>query len=247
MAATTREKPLQGAAKVWFRYLQLAIKAKEPIAWNSYAGWGTPEELASISFNRWWKERGAALFTPKPSTVSVIGSTEDAVTVSIPHGLKREQAISQIRRILAEQSPPGSIAGSLAFAPTARVNTDALMRYQRMLEIDLDAKGRSQPFKAKLDALQKRYEKNEAKLKKQLATMRKKGSRKGLNLPKLDKLKGKEKPTGLTNVVPDVRVAHRWLAQARIVMKNVASGTFPGTGYYQRKGEASLGERLRSK
>ncbi len=116
-----------------------------------------------------------------------------------------------------------------------------------MLEIDLDPKKKDLPFKKKLSALQARYEKNEAKLKKQLATMRAKGSRKGLNLPKMDKLKGKEKPTGLVYEVPDIRVAHRWLAQAQIVMKNVAAGSFPGSGYYQRKGEPSLGRKLRSR
>lgn len=241
------EKPLQGAAKVWFRYLQLAIKANEPVAWDRYAGWGTPEELATTSFNRWWKERGALLFTPAPKVVRLVKATDDGIVVSIPHGLKREQAISQIRQMLAEQSPQGSIASSLAFAPTGRVNTDALTRYQRMLEIDLDPKKRDLPFKTKLAALQERYEKNEAKLKKQLATMRAKGSRKGLNLPKIAKLKGKEKPTGLMYEVPDIRVAHRWLAQAQIVMKNVAAGSFPGDGYYQRQGEPSLGKKLRSK
>lgn len=243
--ATKIEKPLQGTAKVWFRYLQLAIKANEPIAWDRYVGWGTPEELAAITFNKWWKERGSALFTPKPMTVSLVNADESAVVLSIPHGLKREQAIMQVRQLLAEQSPKGSIASSLAFAPTGRVNIDSLIRYQRMLEFDL--KNKNLPFKKKVGSLVEQYEKNDARLKKQQATMRNNKSRKRLNMPKIDKLKGKERKTENVYEAPDLRVAHRWLAQGRIVMKNVASGTFPGDAYYQRKGEPSLGKKLRSK
>lgn len=245
--ATKREKPLQGVARVWFRYLQLAVIAKETIAWERYAQWGTPEELETLSFNKWWKLRGADLFTPKPSEIELIDDSGDAIVVSIPLTLTRDQVFSQLSELLAQHSSQRSSASSLAFAPTGRVNTDALMRYQRMLEIDLNPKTAGQPFKKKLSALQERYAKNEARLKKQQATMRAKGSRKRLNLPKLDKLKGREKESKQVYVFTDERVAHRWLTQAKIIMKNVASGQFPGEGYYQRKGEASLGTKLKSK
>lgn len=246
---TTRGvSPLQGVARVWFRYLQLAIRAGEPIAWGKYEQWGTPEELSTLSFNKWWNLRGANLFTPAPKEVRFIEMKHGMVVVAVPVGLKRDQILPQIGKILNQHSPNGSLKNSLPFAPTGRVNTDALTRYQRMLEIELDPKRRGEPFKRKLDALLDRYQRNEARLSKQRVTMQATGKRTGnVNLPKTGKLRGKERDTKNENVFPDARVAHRWLVQAKIVMKNVASGNFPGDGYYQRKGKLSLGKTLRSK
>lgn len=247
---TKVEQPKQSIARVWFRYLQLAIKASLPVKYEMYEAWGTPEELASISFNRWWKERGKALFTPVPATVELIKKTPGALVVSIPLGLKRQQTYLQLGRLLTEAQEVGAIANSLSYAPTGRVNTDALTRYQRMLEIDLDKRRSGQAFKKKLAALQERYEKNLARLEKQKKTMKAKGASTTqagkFKLPKMSKLKGKERDTGKEYQTPDLRVAHRWLTQGKLVMKNVAEGTFPGAGYYQRKGEASLGKKLRA-
>lgn len=245
--AAKREKPLQGVARVWFRYLQLAVIANEPIAWDIYAAWGTPEELATISFHKWWKLRGADIFTPKPKRIELVEKTDDSIIVTIPFGLTREQTHSQLNELLSQHSPTGSTTSSLEFVPTGRVNTDSLTRYQRMLEIDLNPSTAGQPFKKKLTTLQERYARNDARLRKQQATMKSKGSRKRLRLPKIDKLKGREKDSKRIYIFTDERVAHRWLAQAKIVMKNVASGQFPGSGYYQKKGEPSLGKRVRSR
>jgi len=245
---TKGSSPLQGVARVWFRYLQLAIRAGEPIAWEKYEQWGTPDELSTLSFNRWWNLRGATLFTPAPKEVKFIELKHDMVVVAVPVGLKRDQIFPQIGNILNQHSPVGSLKNSLPFAATGRVNTDALTRYQRMLEIELDPKMHGEPFKKKLDALLNRYRRNEARLTKQRVTMQAKGKRTGnVNLPKTGKLQGKERDTKNENVFPDVRGAHRWLAQAKIVMRNVAAGSFPGDAYYQRKGKPSLGKTLRSK
>lgn len=247
---TKVEQPKQSVARVWFRYLQLAIKAGLPVRYDLYSDWGTPEELASVSFNKWWKERGKTLFTPAPAAVELIKKTSDAIIVSIPLGLKRQQAFLQLGRLLTESQEVGALANSLRYAPSGRVNTDALTRYQRMLEIDLDKRRRGQAFKTKLAALQERYEKNLARLEKQKKTMKAKGASGSqigkFKLPKMAKLKGKERDTKKEYQTPDLRVAHRWLTQGKLVMKNVADGTFPGDGYYQRKGEASLGKKLRS-
>lgn len=246
---TTRgNSPLQGVARVWFRYLQLAIRAGEPITWEKYEQWGTPAELSTLSFNKWWNLRGATLFTPKPKEVRFIEVKHGMIVVALPVGLKRDQILPQIGKILNQHSPNGSLRNSLHFAPTGRVNTDALTRYQRMLEIELDPKRHGEPFKKKLDALLERYKRNEARLMKQRATMQAKGKRTGnVKLPKTGKLRGKERDSKNEYVYPEVRVAHRWLAQGKIVMKNVASGSFPGSGYYQRKDAPSLGKTLRSK
>jgi hypothetical protein len=246
--ATKGNNPLQGVARIWFRYLQLAIRAGEPIAWEKYEQWGMPDELATLTFNKWWKLHGADLFTPNPKEVKFIEMKDGMVVVGVPIGLKRDQILPQIAKVLAQHSPKGSFKNSLHYAPTGRVNTDALTRYQRMLEIELDPKRSGEPFKKKLDALVDKYRRNEARLKKQRATMQAEGKRPGsIKLPKTNKLRGKERDTENENVFPDIRVAHRWLIQAKIVMKNVASGSFPGDGYYQRSGKPSLGKTLRSK
>ncbi len=90
-------KPWESLAKVWYRYLQLAIKTNQPINWIYYKDWGDEETILSTSFNRWWKEKGKDLFTPTPLEVEQVSSDDGYVTVRIPLAIRKEDAYSQIR------------------------------------------------------------------------------------------------------------------------------------------------------
>lgn len=245
--AVRGEKPLQGLARVWFRYLQMAQIANEPIDWAKYEQWGSPEELSTLSFNAWWKLRGKSLFTPQPKKVRVVDQDQDGITLWVPFGERRELVAAQVKRLLAEYESHGSYKDAIQCVPTGRVNVEALIRYQRMLEVDLESKKAGLSFADKVRLLQQRYEKNFARLKKQQDTLKAKNSPRRLKKPRMAKVTGREGDTKLTKLAPEMRVAYRWLAQAKIVMKNVAAGSFPGEGYYQRKGEPSLGKQLASK
>jgi hypothetical protein len=225
-------KPWGSLARVWYRYLQLAIKTDQPINWGYYKDWGDKESIASTSFNKWWKEIGKDLFTPTPLEVEKMSSDSDYVTVRIPLNIRKEDAYSQIGRILTENQSKGSIANLLKYAPTGRINANTLIRYQRMIEIDLNPKLQGKPFKVKAEALLKLYEKNKERLIKQETTLRAKNKRLMIKLPNTAKLKGKERATKNEYQMIDIRVAHRWLTQGRKVLGNVAKGEFPGVGYY---------------
>ena len=225
-------KPWGSLARIWYRYLQLAIKTDQPINWNYYKDWGDKETISSTSFNKWWKEKGKDLFTPTPLEVKQISSDEEFVTVRIPLNIRREDAYSQIGEILRENQSKGSVSSLLKYAPTGRVNATTLIRYQRILEIDLSPKFQGEPFKVKAEALLNLYEKNKEKLIKQANTLRTKNKRMMIKLPNTSKLKGKERATKNEYQMIDIRVAHRWLTQGRKVLENVAKGEFPGKDYY---------------
>lgn len=225
-------KPWGSLARIWYRYLQLAIKTDQPINWKYYKDWGDKETILSTSFNKWWKEKGKDLFTPTPLEVKQISSDEEFVTVRIPLNIRREDAYSQIGEILRENQSKGSVSSLLKYAPTGRVNATTLIRYQRLLEIDLSPKFQGKPFKVKAEALLNLYEKNKEKLIKQASTLRAKNKRMMIKLPNTSKLKGKERATKNEYQMIDIRVAHRWLTQGRKVLGNVAKGEFPGSDYY---------------
>jgi len=225
-------KPWESLAKVWYRYLQLAIKTNQPINWAYYKDWGDEETISSTTFNRWWKEKGKDLFTPTPLEVEQVSSDDGYVTVRIPLAIRKEDAYSQIGEILKDNQSKGSISTMLKYAPTGRINPNTLIRYQRILEIDLNPKNQGKPFKVKAEALLKLYEKNKERLIKQATTLRAKNKRMMIKLPNTSKLKGKERATKNEYQMIDIRVAHRWLTQGRKVLKNVAKGEFPGCDYY---------------
>lgn len=225
-------KPWGSLARIWYRYLQLAIKTDQPINWKYYKDWGDKETILSTSFNKWWKEKGKGLFTPTPLEVKQICSDEEFVTVRIPLNIRREDAYSQIGEILRENQSKGSVSSLLKYAPTGRVNATTLIRYQRLLEIDLSPKFHGRQFKEKAEALLNVYEKNKEKLIKQANTLRTKNKRMMIKLPNTTKLKGKERATKNEYQMIDIRVAHRWLTQGRKVLGNVAKGEFPGKDYY---------------
>lgn len=225
-------KPWGALAKVWYRYLQLAIKSNQSINWKYYKDWGSKAYIEETSFNKWWRDKGKELFTPIPPKVHVTDSNSSYVTVSIPLNIRKEDAYSQIGKILKSCKSTGTISDQLKYAPTGRVNTNTLIRYQRLIEIDLNPKYSGNPIKVKAEALLKIYEKNQERIKKQKMTLISKGKRVRINEPNTKKLKGKEHKTKLDYQAIDPRVAHRWLTQGRKVLGNVAKGEFPGKGYY---------------
>ena len=85
-----------GSVKIWFGMLKLAIGQGLPLNEKFYKSWGTKQELSRFTFNKWWKERGKALFESAVPVVSVLETSDDAVTLQIPTSLNAQQVMGGV-------------------------------------------------------------------------------------------------------------------------------------------------------
>lgn len=63
----------------WYQFLKIAHQENRKINWKKYEEWGTPEELFSQSFRKWWEKNWKRLFseqTPDGRTGKFIMSSE---------------------------------------------------------------------------------------------------------------------------------------------------------------------------
>lgn len=96
----------------WYYFLKEAIKSGIPINRAAYEHWGTPEELSSWSFNKWWTTRGqqiAAEASRREARVTKI--TRTAVTIEFPISMtskavraQASAAVAKVRREMAAKA-----------------------------------------------------------------------------------------------------------------------------------------------
>jgi hypothetical protein len=91
-----------GSVKIWFGLLKFAIRQGVPINESFYKSWGTNQELAALSFNKWWKERGKALFESAIPVVSLVDANNEAVTVRIPTSLNAVRVKKQVSALMTK-------------------------------------------------------------------------------------------------------------------------------------------------
>jgi len=232
-----------GSAKIWYGLLKLAIRQGVPINVSFYKSWGTNQELAALSFNKWWKERGRALFENAIPVVSIVDTTEEAVTVRIPTSLNAGQVKKQVSAVMTRHRGTKRIKIKAPLGFVGDVNYKRLKQYERYLEIEFDAKNNGKTIEEKTEALRNVYRKIKTKLEKQKRTMQAAGKAqisKKLVFRDPDSF-GSESQIrkGI-----DAKKVSRWRLSGTILVLNVAEGEFPGKGYYGAKLAKKLRERL---
>jgi hypothetical protein len=246
MAVTSSPTVPKSTVGIWFAFLQQALKAKVPINWAFYSNWGTAEELAGISFNRWWAQTGAQLFSSAAPMVKVISIDDDDVVISIPRSLRINAAKRQVAALLAEQKPAHRIQRGYGLKVTGAANYRILKRYERLLKVELDPTNIGLSAAERLKKLQRVYERIAQPRIKAKANLRAKGKRAHGSITKFvdPESLGSERDK---NVSVNPKKISRWSASARHVLLNVAEGAFPGTAYHGLKLSARLKNRLKAR
>ncbi len=212
----------KSVVKLWFRFLKVAQKKGLPIDWHRYRQWGTSEQIASASFNAWWKTTGTRLF-PLEAKMK-IADDGDVVVVSIPKWFTAKQlraAVQQVTPYLDKRLRRG--AGT--WEPDGKVRYDDFAIYLRLLEIDTSAEYAGKPMREKLDKLKGDYERHQKRIEKQNQNIRAAaGGKKRIRVVR--------KPRALPSLYD--RNGYQWLKKANAMAAAVAAGSFPGRGYRKK-------------
>ena len=240
----------QGALKLWFDFLQLAIRNGVPINEAYYARWGTKSEIAGATFHRWWRERGKELLavsTPmREQQIKVVSQDEGSVTVCIPTDLPMAIINRGVGKIVTGARNSKQTRAFASFAPSGQVNYKNLAAYKRYLEIELDPRNAKRSGAEKIALLQQAYGKIHERMKKQRNTMRAKGNKEAaarFSSHEPDVFDTTDKSSRLKLAGFSPKKAHRWKVSGQLVMLNVAEGRFPGEGYYGARIAESLRRR----
>lgn len=213
----------ESVVKVWFRFLKAAQRLGESIDWSAYKEWGTPDEIEAATFNAWWKSRGRSLFERRRARLKV--STDgSAVTVTFPVTYTVAELRREIGPAVSQHLVKGARTHRGKFTTTGLVRYNELVRYVRLLEIELTGNNKGKPMREKLDLLQQEYGRHTSRLAKQQKTMADKAH--GKRIKKLKTPKDFQRYE---------RMGYQWSKKARSIVANVAACTFPGEGYRKQR------------
>lgn len=242
----------KGTYKLWFNYLQLAIRRGVPVNWRYYAEWGTKDELLSTTFNRWWKTKGIALFAADPESqrgvVEVQNKGDGYVILKIATDAPMALVSRRVGEIVRGARTARRTRAFGKFAPKWQVNYKTLAIYKRLLEISLAPENANLSVAERIDLLKEQYGKIHGRMRKQREALRKEGEE-GRRVANLwhshdpGEFDVTDKQTKMKLEGLSVKKAHRWMVSGQLVMLNVAEGKFPGDGYYGAK----IGEKLRDR
>ncbi len=231
-----------GTVKIWFGMLKLAIAQGLPINEPLYRSWGTRDELAKLSFNRWWLITGRSLFQEAIRTISLVEATNDFVTVKIPTSLTAVQVKRQVSQLVTSQRGTKRLKTKPPWAFVGDVNYKRLKQYERYLDVEFDPRNAGKTVEEKTELLRNVYRGIKARLDKQkktLMTTGKKSVAVRLFYRDPDSFGSKlEIRRGI-----DAKKVNRWKLSGKILLLNVAEGRFPGRDYYG----AQLAKKLRGR
>ena len=231
-----------GSVKIWFGLLKLAIRQGIPINESFYKSWGTKQQLAALSFNKWWKERGKALFESAIPVVSLVEANDEAVTVRIPTSLNAVQVKRQVSALMTKHRGTKRLKQRTPMGFVGDVNYKRLKQYERYLEIEFDPKNAGRTVEEKTEALRNVYRKIKGRLEKQKSTMQKAGNSRISAKFKFRDPDTFDSESKLRKGI-DAKKVSRWRLSGKILLLNVAEGEFPGKGYYG----AQLAKKLRNR
>ena len=236
----------RGTVKLWYNFLQMSIRQDVPIDWKAYREWGTRREIDSWSFNKWWKGRGRVLFSGDDGLrpeVQVLESSSNFVTIRLPLEMRIDDIKKSVSGIVLSSRSKKRIGDRGKYAVSGQVNYSTLAQYRRFLEIDFDPRYRGKTIEEKTVALKQVYQKLMAKGLKQRQTLRSRGKKtvagrfRNRDPEDLDR----KRLGGIS-----AKRVSRWRLSAKHLLLNVASGVFPGTGYYGPKLHERLQQRLKA-
>ena len=250
-----------GSVRVWFRFLQQAIRHRVPIDEKFYEQWGTKEQLRKLRFNTWWEARGRDLFANAVPKIELVATSREAVIVRIPTSIGSAELTKQVVALLNAQRGAKGLRRKPPLSFTGKIKLATLVQYQRYLAIDLDPLNAGKTIEQKTEQLRKVYRDIGVKLDNQKASMANKGVKYVKNRPlgkwlkyrdpdsfemykdenkKLRKLSEREIRKGINS-----KKISRWRLSGKLLLLNVAEGEFPGTGYYGAGLEKKLKARLK--
>jgi hypothetical protein len=231
-----------GTIKIWFGLLKLAIAQGLPINEPFYRSWGTRDELAKLTFNRWWLATGKSLFQGSTPTISLVEASEDFVTVKIPTSLTAVQVKQQVSELVTNHRGTKRLKTKPPWAFVGDVNYKRLKQYERYLGIEFDPRNAGKTVEEKTELLRNAYRKIKTRLDKQKKTLTASGKKdvaRRLFYRDPDSFGSKlEIRKGI-----EAKKVNRWKLSGKILLLNVAEGEFPGHDYYG----AQLAERLRGR
>jgi len=234
-----------GTIKIWFGLLKLAIAQGLPINEAFYRSWGARDELARLTFNRWWLAKGKALFQESIPAVSLVQAKDDFVTVRIPTSLTAVQVKQQVSQLVTKQRGSKRLRKRTPLAFVGDVKYKTLKQYERYLEVEFDPRNAGKTVEDKTELLRKVYRRIKARLEKQRATLQrtKKRDRRGKFLSAKFRFRN---PDGFGTALEirrgiEPKKVSRWRLSGKMLLLNVAEGRFPGKDYYG----AQLKKRLR--
>lgn len=242
----------RSSVKVWFGFLKMAIRHGVPINQDVYSAWGTQEELAKLTFNKWWLTRGKALFESEAPKAKVVASTNLSVTIEIPTSLNSKQVKEQVSRLMTEQRGTKRLKVKPSLSFEGDVNYKTLKQYERLLEIDLNPKFAGESIEQKTERLREKYRDLMNAAKKRKETLRAKGNKRaalGIKYRDPNELQDYgDESVPFTSEAQirkgvDPKKAGRWRVSGKILILNAAEGRFPGKDYYGNR----IGSHLRSR
>lgn len=220
-----------GTIKIWFGLLKLAIAQGLPINESFYRSWGTRDELAKLTFNRWWLATGKSLFLDSIPVISLIEANDDFVTVKIPTSLTAAQVKRQVSQLVTVQRGTKRLKAKPPWAFVGDVNYKRLKQYERYLDIEFDPRNAGKTVEEKTELLRNTYRKIKARLDKQKKTLTASGKKdvaRRLFYRDPDSFGSKlEIRKGI-----EAKKVNRWKLSGQILLLNVAEGRFPGQDYY---------------
>jgi len=255
----------------WYYFLKEAIKTGIPINQAAYEHWGTPEELSSWSFNKWWTTRGqqiAAEASRREARVTKI--TRTAVTVEFPISMTskavRAQASAAVAKVRRE------MAAKALIPQEKRFNYKNFKILEKVLSLETSSAMAGATHAARNRALAEAFREQGEVNKKRLLTLRQRAKEFDLIFRRDGRKEDQEKAalyrqragsleqwikrqesqwTVLENeellaADPSLqKKLYRWSTQARILMFNAAAGEFTGDGWYGDRIGSTMAQRMR--
>lgn len=255
----------------WYYFLKEAIKSGIPINRAAYEHWGTPEELSSWSFNKWWTTRGqqiAAEASRREARVTKI--TRTAVTIEFPISMTskavRAQASAAVAKVRRE------MAAKALIPQEKRFNYKNFKILEEVLFIDNDKTMAGLTHAARHRALANVFKERGRINAKRLLTLREKAKEFDTNFRRDGQREDQRKAalyrrragslsqwikrqesqwTVLENedllaTDPSLqKKLYRWSTQARILMFNAAAGEFTGDGWYGDRIGSTVARRMK--
>lgn len=236
-----------GTIKIWFGLLKLAIAQGLPINEDFYRSWGTGDDLAKLTFNRWWLATGRSMFQEAIPVVSLMQATDEFVTVKIPTSLTAVQVKQQVSQLITNQRGSKRLKRKAPLAFVGDVKYRRLKQYERYLAVEFDPRNAGKTIEVKTELLREVYRKIKVRLEKQKATLQR--TRKLDRMGQLVSTRFRYRdPDGFGSALEirrgiDAKKVSRWRLSGKMLLLNVAEGQFPGRGYYG----AQLAKRLRDR
>ncbi len=245
--------------EAWYWFLRQAIKIGLPYNEAAYREWGTKAELEAWSFRKWWTVRGQEIARRSSSNdAEVLEKTESTITIRFPLSMRSSVVKSRASALVSKAR------GTTRIKKQTQISAfqyTTIKQLQRFLSVDLDHQYAKLTLEQKGDVLRERYRALAKRHVNAINTYRKKAE----NFQKAGDREAASRYRRRAIALEDYKVANtdrwnptltndvielygnkleRWAIQARLILFNVARGSFPGADWYGSKRNAAYKQAL---